>query len=225
VVGAFPDLGSVAERLEASSEISSSVNDGQRTVPGRKSRGEEKGVFQPRILEPKACRPGNFSGGSDEEGKMVGGGTREGGEGGVGKSQIPCLIEKGSVEAGEGGRFTFVRPSVQTIEQGQLEKSKRADGVVESVGEREVEIGIVFVGGAAEEVEISNDHPWKILEERAEALQFFQEERREGVVRRSVNIRHNEGERRKGGRKNSRERERNGLFGMSPERGTVDPRR
>jgi hypothetical protein len=154
---------------------------------------------------------------------MVGGGTGEGGEGGVGKSQIPSLIEKGSVEAGEGGRLTFVRPSVQTIKQGQLEKSQRSDGVVESVGEREVEIGIVFVGGAAEEVEISNDHPWKIFEERAEALQFFQEERREGVVRRRVNIRHNEGERRKGGRKDSRER--SGLCGMSPARGTEDPRR
>jgi hypothetical protein len=32
------------------------------------------------------------------------------------------LIEKGSVEASEDGRFTFVRPSAQAIEQWQLKE-------------------------------------------------------------------------------------------------------
>jgi hypothetical protein len=60
VVGAFPDLGSVAERLEASSEISSSVGEGLRTVPGRKSRGEEMGFFSQEFSNRKQAARGIF---------------------------------------------------------------------------------------------------------------------------------------------------------------------
>jgi hypothetical protein len=60
VVGAFPDLGSVAERLKAGSEITSSVSEGRRTVLGRKSRGEEKGVFSQEFLNRKQAARGFF---------------------------------------------------------------------------------------------------------------------------------------------------------------------
>jgi hypothetical protein len=116
------------------------------------------------------------------------------------------LIEQGSVEASEDGRVPFVRPGIQAIKQRQLKESQRADGVVKSGGEGEIEVRVVFVGGAANEVEITDNHPRK-REERAKTLQFFKEDRREGVVRGCVDIRHDEGERRKGGRQGSREGE------------------
>jgi hypothetical protein len=129
---------------------------------------------------------------------VVESGSWEGGEGGVRKGKVPSLIEQGSVEASEDGRVLFVRPGVQAIKQRQLKERQRADGIVKGVSEGEVEAGVVLVGREAKEIEIPNDHPRKIGEERAKTLQFLKEDRREGVVHRRVDIHYDEGDRGEG---------------------------
>jgi hypothetical protein len=121
-VGAFPDLGSGAEGLQAGCKIPSRIGTGSRRVPSREGSLEEERILEPGIFETKIARSRDGGGSRDHEGEMIRGWAREGGERGIGESQVPGMVEKGAVEAGEDGRVAFVGPSIQPVRQGKLEE-------------------------------------------------------------------------------------------------------
>jgi hypothetical protein len=92
-VGAFPNLGSVAEGFQASCKIASSVSSDARFGPGRESGGKEERIGEPSVLEAKTVGTGNGGGRGDGEGHVIRCGTREGAERGVGEGEIPGLVE------------------------------------------------------------------------------------------------------------------------------------
>jgi hypothetical protein len=83
---------------------------------------EEERIFEPDVFETKTARSRDGGGGRDHEREMIRGWTREGGERGIRESQVPGMVEKGAVEAGEDGRVAFVGPSIQPVRQGKLEE-------------------------------------------------------------------------------------------------------
>jgi hypothetical protein len=111
-VGAFPDLGSGAEGLQAGRKIPSRISTRSRRVPSREGSLEEERILEPGVFETKTARPRGGGGGRDQERKMIRGWAREGGERGIGESQIPGMVEKGAIEAGQDERVAFVGPSV-----------------------------------------------------------------------------------------------------------------
>jgi hypothetical protein len=65
------------------------------------------------------------------------------------------LVEKGSIKPRQDRSSLAVGPGEAPIEEWELEKRKRVDHGVESVGEVLVEVGVVFLGWVADEVEVA----------------------------------------------------------------------
>jgi hypothetical protein len=60
-VGAFPNIGGIAEGFQVSSKSTRSVSS------GRESAGEEKRIDEPQVFKAKTLGAGNGSGGGDNE--------------------------------------------------------------------------------------------------------------------------------------------------------------
>ena len=189
----FPNLCGSPKVLNARSKVESGVAAGTPTVPVFQSGGEEGGIQEPCIFEPKVGSARDGGGGSDEEREVVRGGARERGERGVREGGVPRLIKQSPIQPGEDGSVPFVRPGVETIKEGELEEGEVADGFVKRGSQGWIKVVVIFVERATKEVEISDKQPGDV-EQRAKKLKLSKENVSEGVVRGSIDISDGEGE-------------------------------
>ena len=98
-----PNLCCIPRRLERAHEITSSVGDTGRTVPGREDRWEEIKLGEPRVFKTKGVRFWDGSGQGDNKGHMIRGGSSDGSERGIWEGCAHGIIEKNSVKTGKSG--------------------------------------------------------------------------------------------------------------------------
>jgi hypothetical protein len=97
------------------------------------------------------------------------------------------LIEKGTVEASQHRCCPFVRPGVEPVKKRELEEGKRSNRIVKGRGKIEVKVGIILVRRIPNKIEIADNEP-RQGEERAKNLELGKKKRREGVIRRRVDV-------------------------------------
>jgi hypothetical protein len=116
----LPNLGSEPKALDLGGEGGSSIASGPGTVPAGNGGGEKVFVEEPCIFEPEDRGGGDYCGGGDDEGDVIGCGAGKRGERGVREQIVPRVIEKNSIEMGQDRLGLVVRPCEKTIEEGKL---------------------------------------------------------------------------------------------------------
>jgi hypothetical protein len=168
------------------------------TVPVRDGGGKEGGIEEPHIFETEDSGRGDGGGGSDYERDVIRCRARERGERGTGKRVVPVVIEKSAIKPGKNWVFLAVSPGKETIKQQELKKGQGVDQSVEGGDEVLVEIGVVFLRGGPDQVEIPKDEP-KSGDLRGEHSHLSDKISGEPMVRGGIDVCDREGNIRGGG--------------------------
>lgn len=89
-------------------------------------------------------------------------------DGGVGEENVHGTIEKDSIQPFEGWCVAHVGPRVSTVSERQLEERQLIHSFIEQGAQVVVNVVVVFVSGASDEVKIASKHPgtWYIPRQR-----------------------------------------------------------
>jgi hypothetical protein len=90
----LPNLGSKSKALDLGGEGGSRITSGHGAVPAGNGGGEKVFVEEPSIFEPEDRGGGDYCGGGDDKGDVIGCGAGKRGESGVRKQIVPRVIEK-----------------------------------------------------------------------------------------------------------------------------------
>jgi hypothetical protein len=94
---------------------------------------------------------------------VVGGVAGERGERGGGEPRVPGIVNKDAIKPHKGGSSSTVRPSVATIRQRKLNKTKAINGVVKQSCIVEGEVVVVTVPGVASEIKVPSNDPGDVI--------------------------------------------------------------
>jgi hypothetical protein len=94
---------------------------------------------------------------------VVGGVAGERGERGGGEPRVPGIVNKDAIKPHKGGSSSTVRPSVATIRQRKLNKTKAINGVVKQSCIVEGEVVVVTVAGVASEIKVPSNDPGDVI--------------------------------------------------------------
>jgi hypothetical protein len=112
-------------------------------VPCAGNSGAEALVESPGRLKTKETSLWDRGGDLGHEGHVVGGVTRDGGQGGGGETNIPRMVNKNPIEADKSRSGSHIRPSVLAVAEGKLDEPKGVNRVVKKISLRGGEVGIV----------------------------------------------------------------------------------
>jgi hypothetical protein len=97
------------------------------------------------------------------------------------------IIDEHPIKEFQGVVFSVVRPSEELIKEGDLNNSKRFNGIIERIAEASTDVPRVFVRGTADQVEIARQQP-RARDVRREFLEPIEEDGGVAVVGRPIHI-------------------------------------
>lgn len=133
-----------------------------RPVPGSEHLFLEALEQSPVLFKAKKARAFRGIRRAKEQRAVIRHGRGQGNKLVAREAKIPPQITQGTIQAHQGGRRLFIRPSVFTIHKRNIHELTEVYSIAEGAPQAAVDSGVVFISGRQDYVQVSEDEPSNI---------------------------------------------------------------